>query len=127
MAEGIDTTLYDYPLDPREFITSQESKNKKSTKPTFQNLCSFIKAFIRSPYTKELIKLRKIKLIYPKYKKEVHGIIDNCGLDEFIEHVRSLIHEGSITDLSEFGDEFKSDTDKVIKARDAIKSLFKTN
>jgi hypothetical protein len=65
-----------------------------------------------------------MKPVYTIYKKEVPESID-CGLQEFIEHGRSLIMDGSIADLNEFGADFLSDCDELGKVYKAYEAPFK--
>jgi hypothetical protein len=57
--------------------------------------------------------------VYQIYKKEVNNY---CDLKVFIELAKSLVHEGVINDLDDFGPEFKSDAESRKKAIDAINS-----
>jgi hypothetical protein len=65
--------------------------------------------------------------VYQIYKKEVNN---NCDLKVFIELAKSLVHEGSINDLDEFGPEFISDAEsrkRVIEAIDFALSKNQSN
>jgi ATP-dependent RNA circularization protein (DNA/RNA ligase family) len=98
-----------------------EKKEAKYMDLTFQSICGLITTFIRSPYTRDLINIYGIESVYHIFRKEVHG---HCGLEEFIEHAKILIHNGKVIDLAKFDGEFLADCEALKLSKDLINKLF---
>lgn len=121
LARNIDTALEVSPLNTKDWKKSFEIKDDKPRNLTLGTKCGLMDALIKSSYVRNLIGTCGFALIYKIYKKEVDGY---CDINEFIVLAKSLVHEGSINDLDEFGQEFVSDAESWKRVHEAIDSAF---
>jgi hypothetical protein len=121
LSKDLDTALDASPLNTQDWKKFLAIKDDKPRDLTLGAKCGQIDALIKSPYVRQLIGIFGFKSVYQIYKKEVN---DYCDLKVFIELAQSLVHEGSINDLDDFGPEFISDVDSIKKVIEAINSAF---
>jgi hypothetical protein len=122
LAENIDKALDISPLNVRDMRKFLEIKDNKPRELTVDSKCELIRSFIRSPYVKDLINTCGFEPVYQTFKKiELYNF---CGLEEFIEHARNLIHDGSVNNLKIFGEEFLHDSEAWKCARDLLSGLY---
>jgi hypothetical protein len=117
LAKNIDTALDVSPLNTKDWKKFHEIRDVQPRELTMGTKCALIDALIKSSYVRQLIGACGFKSVYQIYKKEVN---DYCDLKVFIELAQSLVHEGSINDLDDFGPEFISDAESRKKAIEAI-------
>lgn len=121
LSKDLDTALDVSPSNTQGWKKLFEIKDDKPRDLTLGAKCGQIDVLIRSAYVKQLIMTCGFKSVYQIYKKEVNGY---CDMTEFIKLAVSLVHEGSINDLNEFGPEFKSDAESRKMIIEAINLHF---
>jgi hypothetical protein len=127
LAKNIDMALDVTPFNTNDWKKFLEIRDLRPRKLTMGTKCALIDALIKSSYVRQLIGACGFKSVYQIYKKEVNNY---CDLKLFIELAKSLVHEGSINDLNDFGPEFISDAEsrkKVIEAIDFALSKNQSN
>jgi hypothetical protein len=111
--------------DPRNLSKILKGGSVSFNEATYEQLCGLIRDFVKSSYTIKMIEIHGFKSTYLAYKQEVE---DNCGLEQFIDHARSMIIEGSIPDLNVLGENFLYDVAKWEKVNEkVIKSFIARN
>jgi hypothetical protein len=121
LARNIDNAIDISPLNVRGRRKFLAIKDKKPRPLTVNGICGFISSFLKSQYVINLIKAYDFKFVYLTFKKI--ELYDYCGLEEFIEHARRLIHDGSINNLEELGPEFLSESESWREAKESIVAM----